>query len=177
MDETPRPLSLVLIIVLSLVIVGGVTDLWLDGEHWLSTHAIVELSMILVSTGGLIYFWHSWRDSSQEVSAIRGALAQSQRTLSERQAERDVWRASAEQVVAGFGRAIGAQFTTWGLTPAEREVAVLLLQGLGHKQIAARTDRSERTVRQHAVVVYSKAGVNGRAELAAFFLQELNVNV
>lgn len=69
-----RPASLVLIIVLSLVIVGGVTDLWLDGERWPSTHAIVELSMILVSTGCLVYFWRSWRDSSQEVSAIRNAL-------------------------------------------------------------------------------------------------------
>lgn len=69
-----RPASLVLIIVLSLVIVGGVTDLWLDGERWPSTHAIVELSTILVSTGCLVYFWRSWRDSSQEVSAIRNAL-------------------------------------------------------------------------------------------------------
>jgi DNA-binding NarL/FixJ family response regulator len=66
-----------------------------------------------------------------------------------------------------------AQFTAWGLTAAEREVAVLLLKGLGHKQIAGRTGRSERTVRQHAVAVYRKSGLGGRAELAAFFLDDL----
>jgi hypothetical protein len=30
-------------------------------------------------------------------------------------------------------------------------------------------------VRQHAVAVYKKAGVQGRAELAAFFLEDLTV--
>jgi DNA-binding NarL/FixJ family response regulator len=49
-------------------------------------------------------------------------------------------------------------------------VALLLLKGHGHKQIAAMTGRSERTVRQHAVAVYEKSGLHGRAELAAFFL-------
>lgn len=67
------------------------------------------------------------------------------------------------------------EFDAWGLTNAEREVAMLLLKGLGHKQIAAQTNRSERTVRQHAVVVYNKAGLSSRAELAAFFLQDLSL--
>jgi DNA-binding CsgD family transcriptional regulator len=49
------------------------------------------------------------------------------------------------------------------------------LKGLGHKEIAARSGRSERTVRQHAVSVYQKAGIGGRAELAAFFLGELRI--
>jgi DNA-binding NarL/FixJ family response regulator len=45
------------------------------------------------------------------------------------------------------------------------------LKGHGHKQIAALTGRGERTVRQHAVTVYQKSGLRGRAELAAFFLE------
>ena len=49
----------------------------------------------------------------------------------------------------------------------------MLLKGYGHKQIAAQTGRSERTVRQHAGVVYEKAGISGRAELSAFFLNGL----
>jgi len=100
-------------------------------------------------------------------------LAATRRSLAERQAERDDWRRSAETALAGFGRAVDAQFEAWQLTPTEREVAFLLLQGHGHKQIAARTGRSERTVRQHAVSVYAKSGIDGRAELAAFFLQDL----
>jgi DNA-binding NarL/FixJ family response regulator len=69
--------------------------------------------------------------------------------------------------------AIDDQLVKWQLTPTEREIAVLLLQGLGHKQIAGRTKRSERTVRQHAVTIYQKSGLQGRAELAAFFLEGL----
>ena len=58
-------------------------------------------------------------------------------------------------------------------TRAERDVALLILKGAGHKQAAAQLERSERTVRQHAVEVYRKAGLQGRAELSAFFLQDL----
>ena len=59
------------------------------------------------------------------------------------------------------------------LTPAEREVALQVLKGLSHKEIAAATGRSERTVRQHAAAAYQKAGLDGRAALAAFFLEGL----
>jgi DNA-binding NarL/FixJ family response regulator len=48
-----------------------------------------------------------------------------------------------------------------------------LLQGRSHKEIAATSGRSERTVRQHAAAAYEKAGLGGRAELAAFFLEGL----
>ena len=92
-----------------------------------------------------------------------------------RQAERDAWRMRAERALEGLGRAVDEQFDAWQLTPAEREVALFLLKGRGHKQIAAATGRSERTVRQHAVAVYQKSGLQGRAELAAFFLEDLVV--
>jgi DNA-binding CsgD family transcriptional regulator len=93
----------------------------------------------------------------------------------ERQAERDAWRARAGQALDGLGVAVSDQFAAWGLTPAEREVALLLLKGESHKEIAGATGRSERTVRQHAVAAYQKAGLGGRAELAAFFLGDLRL--
>ena len=75
--------------------------------------------------------------------------------------------------MAGLGRAIDERFTAWALTPAERDVGLLILKGRSHKQIAFTTGRSEKTVRQHAVAVYQKSGLNGRAELAAFFLEDI----
>lgn len=176
MNAPSRLLSLSLIIVLSLVVIGGATDLWLDGpEKWFTMHAALELMLLLFSAGCLVFFWRSWRDSERDAEVVRSALAQSEQSLAERQRERDRWRASAEQALAGLGLAIDAQFDTWQLTHTEREIAVLLLKGLGHKQIAAQTGRSERTVRQHAVSIYGKAGLAGRAELAAFFLQDLTL--
>ena len=79
----------------------------------------------------------------------------------------------AEHALEGMGRAIDVQFGTWQLTPAERDIALMLLKGYSHKLIAKETDRSPQTVRQHAAAVYRKAGLGGRAELSAFFLEEL----
>ena len=61
----------------------------------------------------------------------------------------------------------------WSLTPAERDVALLQLKGLRHKEIADLRKTSERTVRQQALAVYRKSGLNGRNDLAAFFLEDL----
>jgi len=172
--EDVRRLTPWLVLVLGFVIVAGVTDLILDRPTtWRSAHVLFEVLVILVSLGLATMLWRGWRRAVGALRETRATLAQTTRSLADRQAEATAWRRAAEAERAGFGRAVDAQFARWGLTPTEREVASLLLQGLGHKQIAARTSRSERTVRQHAVAIYSKSGISGRAELAAFFLQEL----
>ncbi len=160
--------------VLALVVVGGITDIVLDGpSSLLSVHVVFEVFIILVSLTSAVLLARGWWRAANSLRDTKSLLATSNRSLAERQRERDVWRASAETALAGLGHAINAQFDTWLLTPTEREVAFLLLQGHGHKQIAGQTGRSERTVRQHAVAVYGKAGLSSRAELAAFFLQDL----
>ena len=60
-----------------------------------------------------------------------------------------------------------------GGTSAEREVSLFLLKGLSTKEIAAARRTSDQTVRQQARAIYAKAGLSGRAELAAFFLEDL----
>lgn len=162
------------IVILALVALGGTIDLVLDNpERWLSAHVLFELALILFSLGSIALLSLQWRRAATELAGTQRTLAATQRSLEARAAERDAWRRSAESSLAGLGQAIDRQFTLWGLTPTECEVALLLLKGHGHKQVAAQTGRSERTVRQHAVAVYQKAGLGGRAELAAFFLQDL----
>lgn len=169
-----RRLTPLLALVLAFVVVAGVTDLILDRPTtWRSLHVAFEVAVIVVSLTFAVLLWRGWRRAAGALGRTQAALAHTTRSLAERQAERDAWRQAAEAERAGFGWAVDTQFAAWGLTPTEREVASLLLQGLGHKQIAARTGRSERTVRQHAVTIYDKSGISGRAELAAFFLQEL----
>jgi len=148
---------------------GGALDLFLDApEDWRSFHVLYEVALILGALGLVAWLWRGWWRAEATAGALR-------RTLTERQAERDGWRRRAERALEGLGQAVDEQFGAWQLTPAEREVALFLLKGRGHKEIAAATGRSERTVRQHAVAVYKKAGVGGRAELAAFFLEDLTV--
>ena len=83
------------------------------------------------------------------------------------------WREAAQAHVTGLSRAIAAPFRTWGLTEAEADVAALMLKGLSHKEIAMLRMGSETTVRQHATAVYRKSHLSGRAQLTAFFLEDL----
>ena len=57
----------------------------------------------------------------------------------------------------------------------ERDVALQLLKGLSHKEIACERQTTEGTVRQQALAIYRKAGLGGRSNLAAFFLEGLTL--
>lgn len=145
----------------------GAVDLALDRPRTLlSAHVLFELTFIALCLGAVAWVWRGWLGA-------RAELAGSRQALRDREAERDRWRDAAQRLLAGLGAAIEAQFERWGLTPAEKDVALLLLKGLGHKDAANVLGRSERTVRQHAIAVYRKSGLAGRAELAAFFLEDL----
>ncbi len=73
----------------------------------------------------------------------------------------------------GLATYIDAQFDAWSLTAAEKDVALMLLKGFSMKEISNLRQVSERTTRQQAVTIYCKADIGGRAELSAFFLEDL----
>ena len=89
-----------------------------------------------------IVSFRGWRRTALMLGETQVTLADTHRVLAERQRERDTWRKSAEEALAGFSRAIDSQFDEWQLTRAEREVALLILKGAGHKQAAAALGRS-----------------------------------
>ena len=127
---------------------------------------LLEIAPIVVTSVGMaLLFRVTQRQREEHVKIIRDlelARAQGQR-----------WRSEARSFLNGLGEAIETQFNRWNLTDAEREVALLLLKGLSQKEIATVRAVSERTVREQARAVYSKAGLTGRAALSAFFLEDL----
>jgi DNA-binding CsgD family transcriptional regulator len=154
-------------------IVGGVAmfmaiELFEEPEATLLELALslVEIvPVVLSSVGVALLFMLSKRQRDETVRVIRElelARAQGQR-----------WRSEARTFLNGLGEAIDQQFSRWNLTDAEREVALLLLKGLSHKEIATVRAVSERTVREQARSVYLKAGLSGRVGLSAFFLEDL----
>ena len=166
-DSNEGTLRVLLALALFVIIVGGGIDLVFDApESLLSGHVIYEASMILIALVITIALWRGWLLAER-------SLVETQRVLEASSVERDEWRERARQALEGLGLAVAGQFHSWQLTPAECEIALLLLKGHSHKSIARATDRSERTVRQHAVAVYHKSQLGGRAELAAFFLGDL----
>jgi DNA-binding CsgD family transcriptional regulator len=68
---------------------------------------------------------------------------------------------------------IDRQFLGWSLTPAERDVGLLALKGLDVAEIAELRGAAQGTVRAQLTRIYSKAGVSGRAQFAAFFVEDL----
>ncbi len=169
-DDTSATFNAFVPGILLLVAIGGAIDLALDRpQRWLSAHVIIEVALMITSLTFSIILWRALRVSEKRLVSARHDVVR-------RTEERDAWKKSADAALAGFSIAVQQQFARWNLTPVEREVALLLLQGHGHKQIAGRTNRSERTVRQHAVSIYEKSGLGGRAELAAFFLEGLMLN-
>lgn len=143
------------------------SDLVLDygeGTHWL--HLLIETSILVAAVVGLVMGWRRFLAAKAESRLLKRDL---ERALDE--ARR--WREESRALIDGLGVAIDRQFQRWQLTPAEAEVGVLLLKGLTHKQVAEVRDTSERTVRQQARLLYRKAGLAGRSELAAFFLEDL----
>lgn len=88
-------------------------------------------------------------------------------------AEGQGWRSKVQAHLAGLKGAMDKQFEVWGMTAAERDVGLLILKGLSHKEIAALRATTDATVRQQAQAIYRKAGLPGKTAFSAYFLEDL----
>ncbi len=136
-------------------------------------HVVSEGGVFLVGMLGAVFMARRlMRVVRSERAAREEALALADR-LKATEAEAARWRGEARDLLQGLGAALDRQFERWALSPAEKEVALLLLKGLSHKEIAEVRSITEATARQQASAVYKKAGLSGRNDLAAFFLEDL----
>jgi DNA-binding CsgD family transcriptional regulator len=97
------------------------------------------------------------------------------RDLDIARAEGEGWRSQVQSHLAGLKDAMDQQFQAWGMTAAEREVGLLILKGLSHKEIAALRATTDATVRQQAQAIYRKARLPGKTAFSAYFLEDLFV--
>lgn len=142
-------------------------DLAADLAHDMSLgHVGVELIAMLLCLAG------AWGTGMH----LRRALARARELrhhLEGTRADLDRARSEADALRAGLGTALDEQFERWGLTSAQREVALLVLKGLSYKEVAELRTTAEHTVRNQALAIFRKAGLAGRAEMAAFFIEDL----
>jgi DNA-binding CsgD family transcriptional regulator len=132
-----------------------------------------ELLIFASALAGIAFHWWKRVDERRRSGYLDRELAAARAEARRWSEDARRWNQEAQQVLEGLGAAMDRQFDRWGLTPAEREVALLQLKGLRHKAIAELRHTSERTVRQQALAVYRKSGLRGRSDLAAFFLEDL----
>lgn len=95
------------------------------------------------------------------------------RDLEIARAEGEDWRKKMQAHLEGIRIEMEKQFEDWGMTPAEREIGILILKGLSHKEVASLRGTTEATVRQQAQSIYTKANLPGKTAFSAYFLEDL----
>lgn len=131
-----------------------------------TSHVFIEGCIFIVSMSGVFLI-------VRENIVVKRRNAELLIDLELSQKDYALWRGEAEKHLKGLGEVIDKQMSRWSLTPAEKEVGLLLLKGFSFKEIAAIRETSERTARQQSLEVYRKSGLSGRAEFSAFFLEDL----
>jgi DNA-binding CsgD family transcriptional regulator len=160
-----------LIVVFSLIAVLVIIDILADiSEGAAMAHVAVEAGIGLMAISGVaLLVWRVVgvaRRANRRAAELVVDLESSRRDATE-------WRTEAQDLIRGLGAKIDEQFEKWKLTPAEKEVALLLLKGFSHKDVARLRSVGETTARQQARSIYRKAGIAGRHDLAGFFLEDL----
>jgi DNA-binding CsgD family transcriptional regulator len=122
--------------------------------------ALVVLSILAAS----IAFWQRYRArrNAADLAVMLEGVSSDAEALS----------AKLENALQGRMHQINADFDKWGLSEAEKEIALFLLKGLRLQDIADLRNTSERTVRQQAQAVYRKSGLDGRTNLSAHFVED-----
>ena len=77
-------------------------------------------------------------------------------------------------IAAGaFAQVLQDRFSTWGLTPAEKDVALFLIKGMSTAEISGLRNTSEGTIKAQTNAIYRKSGVSGRSQLLSLFIDDL----
>lgn len=130
------------------------------------SHLMEEIIVMVLLCIGIIFIW---KDSIE----LKANLTRTQKELESAKKESLQWIDKNKTLIKGLGAAIDIQMEEWHLTASEKEIALLLMKGMSMKEIADIRNTAERTVRQQSLAIYSKSGLSGRAELSAYFLEDI----
>ena len=156
-------LLITLLLITAIIAVDLVTD---SGEGVALWHLLAEATAGLLGLCGVFYVL-------KDMFRLKKHLNRERQISASLKQESEEWRDRSKTYLAGLSEAIDQQLSAWHLTPAEREVAFLLLKGMSLKEIAEIRDTAEKTARVQSMSIYAKADLSGRSELAAFFLEDL----
>lgn len=142
-------------------------------EGTTAPHVLAEALVVAIGLVGLAVMVRRFAALARRERQLAARAIELSARLDQTNDEARRWRDEARELLRGLGASIDEQLDRWELTPAEKEVALLLLKGLSLKELAAVREVGEATARQQARAVYRKANLSGRSELAAFFLEDL----
>lgn len=164
MSHTKEILFIILLFTVAALHTYGFTlDLFKADRNAL--HLSIDAIVVLISFAGAGYLlWENQR-KRREIETLRHQLHSSHVRITD-------LRQKLQQAGQGYLELIHQQLDEWQLSPTEKEIALLLLKGLSFDEIAAIRSTKEKTVRQQAIAVYRKSGLNGRHEFAGWFFED-----
>lgn len=151
-------------------------NLWLTRSA-LGGAAALQVGCSLVFISDVIEEWktmnaHTWAEAVAVVALVVGATLalREMRKLLQRNArvEREL-----DAACGAFQNVIDLHFDVWGLSKAERDVALLSIKGISNAEIARMRDTREGTIKAQSAAIYRKAGVNSRADLISALIEDL----
>lgn len=120
-------------------------DSWLD-HNALELVSVLSLAVALVAIGTVLVFLFR---------------------------EREGFQVTVQAATGEFAHIVESKFADWLLSPSEREIAFLLIKGYSVQEICELRDTRPGTVKSQSNAIYRKAGVHGRTELVAYFVEDL----
>jgi DNA-binding CsgD family transcriptional regulator len=132
----------------------------------------ILLSMVGINPGPLAWTTRELMEMGAMVGLVIGlALG----TILVIRTIRDLRRAEARiaRASSAFQDVLNARFGEWGLTAAERDVALFALKGLSVSEMAGMRQTSEGTIKAQTAAIYRKAGVTGRPQLLSLFIEDM----
>lgn len=134
-------------------LIGEITGVYLFKVSWL-VHELIELATMVGFLVGALLLWRS----------------NHQLTVRNQEVERHLQAAQGE-----FFTMLNLQFDRWGLSNAERDVAMLTVKGLSVAEIAELRETSQGTIKSQNNAIYRKADVKSRTQLVSALIEDLLV--
>ena len=157
----------ILILIFAMVGFASGSDLVADSYHGANTeHIVKEAVIIILSLSAIAWLLYDLRERRLQISSLKQELE----AISSTQATPKTYVLEGRRTL---GNVVSQQFEEWNLTDSEREVGWLLLKGLSLKEISIVRNTKEKTVRQQASSIYSKAGIDGRHAFSAWFIEDI----
>jgi DNA-binding CsgD family transcriptional regulator len=143
-------------------------------EDWHShiplRHIVPEILIAAFCITSMAYLFLKFaRTRSKSMDAVKRELETAKQSAIE-------WQNQVEKLKGGISEAITGQLNRWGLSGSEQDISFLLIKGLSTKEIAQARNTTEGTIRFQCSAIYKKSGLHSRAQLAAFFLEDLLSN-
>ena len=135
----------------ALFFIGDVIEDFREDGHLDNHHLLLESVAAIAPVGGVIFL----------MIELRGLLSR----VSDMQIGLDIAQGHLADIIETF-------FDEWGLTSAERDVAIMILKGLDNDSIAQVRKTAAGTVRAQATSIYSKSGTDGRAQFISLLIEE-----